>query len=65
VLPFAYSLGFGYGIPVVSAQEFTVTRYGPIPSFTSAFAVGINPFKPVQPCTPGQACSVHQRLAHP
>ena len=65
VLPFAYSLGFGYGIPVVAAQEFTVTRYGSIPSFTSAAAVGVDPFRPVQPCTHGQACSVVQRLAHP
>lgn len=65
VLPFAYSLGFGYGIPVVAAQEFTVTRYGSFPSFTSAFAAGVNPFRPVQPCVHGQACSVHQRLANP
>ena len=65
VLPFAYSLGFGFGIPVVSAQEFTVTRYGSLPSFTSGFAAGIDPFRPVQPCVHGQACSVHQRLANP
>ncbi len=65
VQPFAYSLGFGYGIPVVAAQEFTVTRYGSLPSFTSAAAAGVNPFRPIPPCTPGQACSVAQRLAHP
>jgi len=65
VLPFAYSLGYGPAIPVLAPQEFKVITYGPLPSFTSAYAVGIDPFKAVPPCTRGQACSVHQRLAHP
>lgn len=65
VVPYGYSLGFGYGIPVLSGQEFTVTRYGSLPSFTSAAAAGVNPFKPVQGCVHGQACSIHQRLAQP
>ena len=65
IVPFGYGLGYGYTLPVVRAQEYKITRYGSLPSFTSAYAAGIDPFRPVQPCTYGQACSVHQRLAFP
>jgi len=65
VLPFGYGLGYGYVYPVVRAQKATVTRYGSLPSFTSAYAAGLDPFRPVQPCTYGQACSITQRLAYP
>jgi hypothetical protein len=65
ILPFGYGLGYGYVLPGVRAQKATVTRYGSLPSFTSAYAAGIDPFRPVQPCTYGQACSVTQRLAYP
>jgi hypothetical protein len=65
IVPFGYGLGYGYAFPVLRAQEATVTRYGSLPSFTSAYAAGLDPFRPVPPCTYGQACSIQQRLAHP
>lgn len=65
VLPFGYGLGYGVAYPVVAPQDYEITTYPSLPSFTSAYAVGIDPFRPVPPCSPGQACSVHQRLAYP
>jgi hypothetical protein len=46
-------------------QEFRVRSFGPFPSFTSARAAGVDPFRAPGPCRSGQACSIEQRLATP
>jgi hypothetical protein len=61
---------YPYGIPVLvpfafEPQEFRVIRYGPFTSFTGALAAGVDPLRPPRPCSPGQACSVEQRLYGP
>jgi hypothetical protein len=56
-----------WGVPVLTPimlepQEFIVVPAGPYLSFTGAAHAGFDPFGPVEPCQPGVACSVHQRM---
>jgi len=56
-----------WGAPVLvpiafEPQEFVVIPAGPYLSFTGAAYAGFDPFGPVEPCQPGVACSIHQRM---
>jgi hypothetical protein len=59
-----------WGAPVLTPiafepQEFVVIPAGPYLSFTGAAHAGFDPFGPVEPCQPGVACSIHQRMLSP
>ncbi|MFQ5768164.1 MAG: hypothetical protein ACE5ID_09305 [Acidobacteriota bacterium] len=60
-------VSYPYGIPLLAPfafepQEFRVIPTGTFLSFTGALAAGVDLFHAPGPCTPGQACSVSQRL---
>jgi hypothetical protein len=57
--------GYGIGYPVIQPVPFRTIPSGPFLSFTGAAHAGFDPFRPVGPCVPGQACSVAQRVVHP